>query len=533
MDLLERLYPNRFSDLAVGRIRYGVMLNDEGVILDDGAVCRVDDDEFFVTVTTGNTAALERWITWWLADWRLDVQILNVTGAFAALNLAGPKARTVMERVTDADVSAQGMPYLACRTFDVAQVPALVLRIGFVGEMGYEIHVPSLFGESVWSAIMAAGADQGITPFGLEAQRILRLEKQHILVGQDTDAESDPYEAGLGWMVKGDKPDFLGKRSLRDLERAGPGERLIGFTSDPAWVPPEGASVVHEGVWVGRVTSARRSAAVGATVGLAWVPAGWANEGTEFEIQFGPSHAVARVALAPVLRSRRGEAPVVSDHRVGSSTAQVPTSLPPLRSPLASMHAAFGSDVTIEGGAEIVRSYGDPERERAALSDTIGLADVTVMSKIDVRGDVDPALSSALDDGVARIAKDWAVVFAAPGPVADRVAAMQAAVGTAAMVTDVTHLYAGFALAGPSLSDALARLTSWDPSGLDVGGATGAPIADVRAIVRRREASVPVMEIWVAMEFARYAWRSILEVVERLGGEPVGWDALRELGWRC
>ena len=223
----------------------------------------------------------------------------------------------------------------------------------------------------------------------------------------------------------------------------------------------------------------------------------------------------------------------MSDHRVGSSTAQVPTSLPPLRSPLASIHAAFGSDVTIEGGAEIVRSYGDPERERAALSGTIGLADITVLSKIDIRGDVNPALSAALDDGVARIAKDWAVVFAAPGPVADRVAAMQAAVGTAAMVTDVTHLYAGFALAGPSLSDALARLTSWDPSGLDVGGATGAPIADVRAIVRRREASVPVMEVWVAMEFARYVWRSVLEVVERLGGEPVGWDALRELGWRC
>ncbi len=223
----------------------------------------------------------------------------------------------------------------------------------------------------------------------------------------------------------------------------------------------------------------------------------------------------------------------MSDHRVGSSTAQVPTSLPPLRSPLASMHAAFGSDVTIEGGAEIVRSYGDPERERAALSDTIGLADITVMSKIDIRGEVSPALSSAADDGVARIARDWAMVFAAPGSAADRVAAMQTAVGTAAMVSDVTHLYAGFALAGPALWDAVARLTSWDPSGLDVGNATGAPIADVRAIVRRRDASVPVMEIWVAMEFARYAWRSVLEVVERLGGEPVGWDALREPGWRC
>jgi glycine cleavage system aminomethyltransferase T len=109
---------------------------------------------------------------------------------------------------------------------------------------------------------------------------------------------------------------------------------------------------------------------------------------------------------------------------------------------------------------------------------------------------------------------------------------MQADMGASAMVTDVTHLYAGFALAGLSLPDALARLTAWDPWTLDAGEATGAPIADVRAIVVRREASVPLLEVWVAMEFARYAWRSILEVVERLGGEPVGWEALRGQGWR-
>ena len=299
VELLERLYPNRFADLAVGRVRYGVMLNDEGVILDDGAVARLDDDEFFVTVTTGNTAALERWITWWQADWRLDVRLLNVTGAFAALNIAGENARLVMEQLTDADVSAEGFPYMSGRQIDVAGVPALVLRIGFVGEMGYEIHVPSLYGEHVWGRVMQAGADHGIAPFGLEAQRILRLEKQHILVGQDTDAESDPYEAGLGWMVKAEKPDFLGKRALQDLERDGPGERLVGFTTDRSWVPPEGASVVHDGVWVGRVTSARRSAAANATVGLVWVPAGWAQEGTTFEIQFGASHAEARVELRP------------------------------------------------------------------------------------------------------------------------------------------------------------------------------------------------------------------------------------------
>jgi sarcosine oxidase subunit alpha len=133
----------------------------------------------------------------------------------------------------------------------------------------------------------------------LECGAVLRLEKQHILVGQDTDAESDPFEVGLGWMVKMDKPDFLGKRSLQDLARVGPSERLVGFTCDPSWVPPEGASVVHEGVFVGRVTSARRSAAVGVTVGLAWVPGGWAQDGTAFEIQYGASHTLARVALKP------------------------------------------------------------------------------------------------------------------------------------------------------------------------------------------------------------------------------------------
>ncbi len=101
VELLERLYPNRFGDLDLWKIRYGVMLNDEGVIVDDGAVVRVSADEFFVTVTTGNTSALERWITWWLADWRLDVRVLNVTGAFAAVNLAGPDSRDVMRVLTD------------------------------------------------------------------------------------------------------------------------------------------------------------------------------------------------------------------------------------------------------------------------------------------------------------------------------------------------------------------------------------------------------------------------------------------------
>jgi glycine cleavage system aminomethyltransferase T len=221
----------------------------------------------------------------------------------------------------------------------------------------------------------------------------------------------------------------------------------------------------------------------------------------------------------------------VSDHGTGP-TAPARTSLPTLRSPLASIHAGSGADVVTDGGAEAVRSYGDIDRERVAVAGSIGVADITVRAKIDVRGDVDRALLPVSDDVVARIAPDWALLFSPPGPVTQRVASMQAASGSSAMVTDVTHLYAGFALTGPSLPDALARLTAWDPSTLEVGAATGAPIADVRAIVMRREASVPLLEVWVAMEFARYAWRSIHQVVERLGGGSVGWDVLREQGWR-
>jgi sarcosine oxidase subunit alpha len=298
VELLERLYPCRFADLRVGRIRYGVMLNDEGVIVDDGAVIRLEGDAFYVTVTTGNTSALERWITWWNADWQLDARIVNLSGAFGAVNLAGPRARDVMAALTDADVSADALPYLGAAQMDVADVPSLVLRLGFVGELGYEIHFPSAYGEHVWDAIMEAGAASGIEAFGLEAQRILRLEKQHLLIGQDTDAESDPFEVGLGWLVKNDKDDFLGLRALREPRRA-PVERLVGFTAAGSWLPPEGASVVRDDRWVGRVTSARRSAAVGTVIGLAWVPADLASDGSRFEIQFGGSHTVGTVHSAP------------------------------------------------------------------------------------------------------------------------------------------------------------------------------------------------------------------------------------------
>ncbi len=297
---LERLYPNRYGDLAVGRIRYGVMLNDSGVILDDGTVVRLADDEFFVTTTTSGAATITRWMEWWLAVWNMDVLVANVSANHAAVNVTGPASRTVMERLTSLDVSAEGMPYLRAAQGDVAGVPALILRIGFTGELGYEIHVPSAFGQYVWDRIMDAGKDLGIQPFGLEAQRILRLEKQHILVGQDTDALSDPYGVGMPWIVKMDKGDFMGKQALAELQDEGPpAERLIGWVAPAGTVPPEGAAIVDDGTWIGRVTSARNSPASGGVIGMGWVPASWAEEDREIRIRFGGQTLGARVRLKP------------------------------------------------------------------------------------------------------------------------------------------------------------------------------------------------------------------------------------------
>lgn len=205
---------------------------------------------------------------------------------------------------------------------------------------------------------------------------------------------------------------------------------------------------------------------------------------------------------------------------------------PLLRSPLAAAHARMGAEVGVEAGAELVRSYGDPEEELALVTEAVGLADVTVRAKIDVRGDVDRTIALFPSGVIARIVDDWAVLLSSPGAVDDRVASMQTAAGASTMVTDVTHLYAGFALAGPRVDDAVARLTSWDPSTLPAGRATATSIAGVRAIVVRRETATPILEIYPGMELAAYAWESSLDVVARLGGAPIGWAALSAQGWR-
>ncbi|MBA2294672.1 MAG: (2Fe-2S)-binding protein [Actinobacteria bacterium] len=297
---LDRVYPNRFSDLKAGRVRYGVLTGDAGRIMDDGTVARLDDETFYVTTTSTGADAVYQWFTWWNAVWQLDARFTQLTGAIAAINAAGPKARELMERVSADDFSNEGLRYLDARQVRVAGVPALALRIGFVGELGYELHFPSPHGDHVWETLLEQGRELDVAPFGLEPQRILRLEKGHVIVGQDTDSESNLHEAAMPWLVKNEKEfEWVGKWATQAAADRGLRWMLVGFESPSGAIPVEGGQVVIDGVSSGRVTSVRRSEELGKVIGLAIVPHALAVDGGRFDVQVNGKAVPMRVHLGP------------------------------------------------------------------------------------------------------------------------------------------------------------------------------------------------------------------------------------------
>jgi sarcosine oxidase subunit alpha len=263
--------------------------------MDDGTVARLAGDLFYVTTTSTGSDAVCEWFEWWNAVWGYDAEIVNLTGALAAVNLAGPRAREALAALTGDDISSDALKYLDARELRVAGVPCLALRIGFVGELGYELHCAASAAEHLWDALVGAGA----VPFGLEPQRVLRLEKAHVIVGQDTDTESNLHSAGMPWLLKLDKGDFVGRHAAELVQERGVRERLVGFTMPPGTLPAEGAQVVAEGRPAGRVTSARVSERLARTVGLAWVGPEHAREDAQISIRVGANDERATVTLAP------------------------------------------------------------------------------------------------------------------------------------------------------------------------------------------------------------------------------------------
>jgi sarcosine oxidase, subunit alpha len=299
--LLDRVYAGKYADMKVGTTRYGLMLDESGVIVDDGVIARLGAERFYFTTTTSGSAAVFRELQRWNALWGLDCVLVNVTGHRAAFNFAGPASRDVLAALTDVDLGEAAFPFLAAREGRVAGAPARLMRVGFVGELGYEIHVPASSASTVWQALYEAGLPGGLRPFGVEAQRILRLEKGHLIVSQDTDGLTDPFEANARWAVSMKKPFFVGQRSLRILEARGPRQKLVGIeVLESAQAPKECHLIIDGDAIGGRVTSIARSRVLGKTIGLAMLAPQLAEVGREIRIRAdGGELIAARVVKTP------------------------------------------------------------------------------------------------------------------------------------------------------------------------------------------------------------------------------------------
>jgi sarcosine oxidase subunit alpha len=278
--LLNLVYVNKWSKLAEGAVRYGVMCAEDGVVFDDGVTGHLGPDHYLMSTTSSGAESVLTFLEHILAtdhpDWR--VHLTAMTSEYASINIAGPNSRTLLGRLAEGvDLSPEAFPYMHVRTATIAGVPnCLAWRIGFTGELSFEIHVPADKGLHVWEALLDTGRDLGAAPFGVEAQRIMRLEKGHFIVGQDTDGLTQANAAGLDWLVKLDKPDFIGLPELVWAKERESGNRerlvLVGLQPvDPTLVPPEACQLVEGSRIVGRFTSSRFSPTLERSIGLGFV----------------------------------------------------------------------------------------------------------------------------------------------------------------------------------------------------------------------------------------------------------------------
>ena len=286
-ELLNRMYTFAFLKQPVGRSRYALMTNEHGVVIDDGVCARFADNHFYVTATTSGVDRIYQQMLKWNAQWRLNVDIANVTAAISAVNVAGPDSRKVLEKVcSDLDLSAEGFPYLAVRQGNVAGIKARLLRVGFVGELGYEIHVPARHALQLWDALIEAGKTYDIRPFGVETQRLLRLEKGHVIISQDTDGMTHPSEIDMGWAVSRTKPFFVGRRSVDILEAQPQTRKLVGFTLPKTSPQPLEGHLVLKGPDIsGNVTSCEYSRTLDKIIGLAYAAFDQSTPGQQIPIR--------------------------------------------------------------------------------------------------------------------------------------------------------------------------------------------------------------------------------------------------------
>jgi sarcosine oxidase, subunit alpha len=535
-NLLNLLYVNKWSKLEVGRVRYGVMCAEDGVVLDDGVTGRLGDEHYLMSTTSSGAAAVWRWVESWLQTERpqWNVVVTPVTTAYASINVAGPHSRELLGRLVEGvDLTREAFGYMRVRTGRVAGVDDCVLwRIGFTGELSYELHVPAGYGLHVWDALLSHGADLGVRAFGVEAQRILRLEKGHLIVGQDTDGLTRAYGAGLDWAVKLDKPDFAGKPELAWQAESGPPTRLVGLHPlDPGTVPPEASQLVaqcSEGPLhnvqrtegglhnvertegglhnvertegglqciVGRVTSSRFSPTLNRAICLAQVDAALAEPGTEVTIRLPDGRHVPATVTEHLAH--------VDPENTRQDVASEPDPLRPHETP-------------------VLRSPVAAPRE--LLDAALTLTDHSALAKVAVRGgDLDTPLGRADRDQDgnlrARFGPDEWLVVGEPDTGAKLAATLPG------VAVDLTHGRALLRLTGARAAAVLAAECAIDladdatPNGAALRTSVAGVVTD---IIRDDRDSVRSYLLGCERSSSQYLFDALLDAGAEFDLEPSG-----------
>ena len=313
---LNMMYSNAWLKLEVGKCRYGLMLGEDGMVMDDGVTSRLGERHYLMTTTTGNAAPVMAHLEEWLqTEWPdMRVYLTSVTEQFATMTVSGPNARRLLTELSDIELSSNAFPHMSLAIGKVAGVPARVFRISFTGELSYEINVPASRGPAVWQALMTLGETYNITPYGTEAMHVLRAEKGYIIVGQETDGSVTPHDLDMGWIVSKTK-DFIGRRSLIRPDMAKPDRKqLVGLlTEKPEEVLPEGAQLVEAVsaappmAMIGHVTSSYHSPTLGRSIAMALVKGGLARKGQTIYAPLEGGKTVACKVTGPVFVDPEGE----------------------------------------------------------------------------------------------------------------------------------------------------------------------------------------------------------------------------------
>lgn len=284
---LQRVYVGDMSKVAEERVKYSAMCNEDGCIMDDGVVVKRGPNDYYFTTSTARAAATVEWIRYHTRYDSWNYNIVNLTDAFGVINLAGPNARKVLQIVTVEDVSKKAFPFLGCRDLIIKDNTTVrVMRLGFVGELSYELHVPASYMQAIWNLLEKAGKEFGIMNFGLEAQNCLRMEKGHLIIGSESEQRTTLHDVGLGhlWFQKKPEAKTVGAVALKQTENQEGRLKLIGIKIEQDYGPPKDGSLIVDNKIRGYVATARFSTTLKAAIGMGLVESHLAKPGTRLEI---------------------------------------------------------------------------------------------------------------------------------------------------------------------------------------------------------------------------------------------------------